>query len=242
MKKLINQPDAVLPEFLEGLVSVSPGLRLLPNGRVVVRADLTDEIKDREVALISGGGSEKPAHVGYVGAGMLSAAVAGDVFTSPSTDSVLQAIRAVTGAAGAILIVKNYTGDRLNFGLAAEVARAEGLTVEMVMVGDDVALARMASAGAGRRGIAGTVFVNTKLRGLLQPKERRFRLFSTISKPLLNQLALWELRFRLAPCRQPVNLASRSVRLKLNLAWVFMERRASGARRSNPLTPWLISW
>ena len=161
MKKLINQPDAVLPEFLEGLVSVSPGLRLLPNGRVVVRADLTDEIKDREVALISGGGSgHEPAHVGYVGAGMLSAAVAGDVFTSPSTDSVLQAIRAVTGAAGAILIVKNYTGDRLNFGLAAEIARAEGLAVEMVMVGDDVALARMASAGAGRRGIAGTVFVH----------------------------------------------------------------------------------
>jgi triose/dihydroxyacetone kinase / FAD-AMP lyase (cyclizing) len=161
MKKLINQPDAVLPEFLEGLVSVSPGLRLLPNGRVVVRADLTDEVKDREVALISGGGSgHEPAHVGYVGAGMLSAAVAGDVFTSPSTDSVLQAIRAVTGAAGAILIVKNYTGDRLNFGLAAEIARAEGLAVEVVMVGDDVALARMASAGAGRRGIAGTVFVH----------------------------------------------------------------------------------
>ena len=119
-KKLINQPDAVVPEFLEGLVSVSTGLRLLPNGRVVVRADLTDEIKDREVALISGGGSgHEPAHAGYVGAGMLSAAVAGDVFTSPSVDSILQAIRAVTGAAGAILLVKNYTGDRLNFGLAA---------------------------------------------------------------------------------------------------------------------------
>ena len=161
MKKLINQPDAVVPEFLEGLVSVSTGLRLLPNGRVVVRADLTDEIKDREVALISGGGSgHEPAHAGYVGAGMLSAAVAGDVFTSPSVDSILQAIRAVTGAAGAILLVKNYTGDRLNFGLAAEIARAEGLSVEAVMIGDDVALARTASAGVGRRGIAGTVLIH----------------------------------------------------------------------------------
>ena len=161
MKKLINEPSAVLHEFLEGFVSVSPGLQLLPNRRVVVRSDFTDEISDREVALISGGGSgHEPAHAGYVGAGMLSAAVAGDVFTSPSVDVILEGIRAVTGRAGAVLIVKNYTGDRLNFGLAAEIARAEGLAVEMVLVGDDVALAASGSGGPGRRGIAGTVFVH----------------------------------------------------------------------------------
>ena len=161
MKKLINEPSAVLHEFLEGFVSVSPGLQLLPNRRVVVRSDFTAEISDREVALISGGGSgHEPAHAGYVGAGMLSAAVAGDVFTSPSVDVILEGIRAVTGRAGAILIVKNYTGDRLNFGLAAEIARAEGLAVEMVLVGDDVALAASGSGGPGRRGIAGTVFVH----------------------------------------------------------------------------------
>ena len=162
MKKLINEPSAVLQEFLEGFVSVSPGLRLLPNRRVVVRSDFTDEISDREVALISGGGSgHEPAHAGYVGAGMLSAAVAGDVFTSPSVDVILEGIRAVTGRAGAVLIVKNYTGDRLNFGLAAEIARAEGLAVEMVLVGDDVALAAASgSGGPGRRGIAGTVFIH----------------------------------------------------------------------------------
>src|SRR4051812_2156805 len=94
---------------------------------------------------------------------MLSAAVAGDVFTSPSPDAVLAAIHAVGGPAGVLLIVKNYTGDRLNFGLAAELARAEGYAVEMVVVGDDVALAANARDGdenAGRRGLAGTILVH----------------------------------------------------------------------------------
>ena len=90
---------------------------------------------------------------------MLSAAVAGEVFTSPSPDAVLAAIRAVTGPPGALLIVKNYTGDRLNFGLAAEMARAEGIAVEMVVVADDVALAATAE-NAGRRGLAGTILVH----------------------------------------------------------------------------------
>jgi dihydroxyacetone kinase len=130
---------------------------------VVIRSDAA-ELRDRRVALISGGGSgHEPAHAGYVGRGMLSAAVAGDVFTSPSPDAVLAAIHAVTGPPGALLIVKNYTGDRLNFGLAAEMARAEGIAVETVIVADDVALAAPGASehtGAGRRGLAGTVFVH----------------------------------------------------------------------------------
>ena len=155
MKKLINEPGAVVPEMLEGLVAVSPGLMLLEGETVVVRAGW-----DRSgVALISGGGAgHEPAHAGYVGPGLLTAAVAGDVFTSPSVDAVLAAIRAVTGEPGALLIVKNYTGDRLNFGLAAEIARSEGLRVAMVVVDDDVALGE--GGGAGRRGIAGTVLVH----------------------------------------------------------------------------------
>ncbi len=155
MKKLINEPGAVVPEMLEGLVAISPGLMLLEGETVAVRAGW-----DRaSVALISGGGAEhEPAHAGYVGPGLLTAAVAGDVFTSPSVDAVLAAIRAVTGDPGALLIVKNYTGDRLNFGLAAEIARTEGLRVAMVVVDDDVALG--AGGGAGRRGIAGTVLVH----------------------------------------------------------------------------------
>jgi len=155
MKKLINNPAAVVPEMLEGLVRLSPGLRLLAASNVVARAAPAEG-----VALISGGGAgHEPAHAGFVGPGLLHAAVAGDVFTSPSTDAVREAIRAVAGPAGVLLIVKNYTGDRLNFGLAAEMARAEGIPAETVIVDDDTAL----EAGphtAGRRGIAGTVLVH----------------------------------------------------------------------------------
>ncbi len=159
MKKLINRPGAVVEEMVEGLVAVYPGLRRLAGQTVVVRADLP-ETAARPVAVISGGGSgHEPAHAGYVGRGMLAAAVAGDVFTSPSPDAVLAAIRATAGPKGALLIIKNYTGDRLNFGLAAEVARSEGVPVETVLVADDAALAG-AVESVGRRGLAGTVLVH----------------------------------------------------------------------------------
>ena len=160
MKKLVNAPRAVVREMLEGLVALAPGQALLEDEAVVVRADTPADPPRRKVAVLSGGGSgHEPAHAGYVGAGMLDAAVAGDVFTSPSTDAVLAAIRAVAGPAGALLVVKNYTGDRLNFGLAAELARAEGIPVETVVVADDVAL-HDTVAPARRRGIAGTVLVH----------------------------------------------------------------------------------
>src|SRR6516164_5394099 len=159
MKKLINRPEAVVEEMVEGLAAVYPGLRRLPGHTVLVRADLPAP-PDRPVAVISGGGSgHEPAHAGYVGRGMLSAAVAGDVFTSPSPEAVLAALRATTGPRGALLVVKNYTGDRLNFGLAAELARAERIPVEIVLVADDVALADSVEH-AGRRGLAGTILVH----------------------------------------------------------------------------------
>ena len=159
MKMLINRPESVVEEMVEGLVALHPGFRRLPGQTVIVRAD-AEAVRDRQVALISGGGSgHEPAHAGYVGRGMLSAAVAGDVFTSPSPDAVLAAIRAVAGKPGAVLIVKNYTGDRLNFGLAAEMARAEGIPVEIVVVADDVALPESEHT-AGPRGLAGTVLVH----------------------------------------------------------------------------------
>jgi len=155
MKKLINDAGRVVPEMLAALVRLQPGLRLLPDAMAVVRDGPTGE-----VAVLSGGGAgHEPAHAGYVGPGLLRGAVSGDVFTSPSTDAVLDAIRAVGGPAGVLLVVKNYTGDRLNFGLAAELARAEGIACEMVVVADDVALAG-AGRSAGRRGIAGTVLVH----------------------------------------------------------------------------------
>ncbi|KXF74708.1 dihydroxyacetone kinase [Paramesorhizobium deserti] len=168
MKKLINDPRAAVREMLEGLADVSPHLALLADENVILRGDLP-EPADRKVAVISGGGSgHEPAHAGYVGEGMLTAAVAGDVFTSPSVDAVLAAILASAGPAGALLIIKNYTGDRLNFSLAAELARKEGIPTETMIVADDVAL-RDIVARDRRRGIAGTVLVH-KIAGAAAEK------------------------------------------------------------------------
>ncbi|MGV3651917.1 MAG: dihydroxyacetone kinase family protein [Devosia sp.] len=163
MKKLINDPRNLVREMLEGLVDLAPGQALLEGEAVILRSDLPEPAA-RPVAIISGGGSgHEPAHAGYVGAGMLSAAVAGDVFTSPSVDAVLAAIRASAGPAGCVLVVKNYTGDRINFGLAAELATLEGIPTEVVVVADDVALAGVVEKSR-RRGIAGTVLIH-KLAG-----------------------------------------------------------------------------
>ena len=159
LKKLINDPRSVVREMLEGLVDSSGHLALVENENIVVQRDLP-QAASRKVAIISGGGSgHEPAHAGYVGEGMLTAAVAGDVFTSPSVDAILAAILTAAGPAGALLVVKNYTGDRLNFGLAAELARDQGIPVEIVVVADDVSLRGRVSPER-RRGIAGTVLVH----------------------------------------------------------------------------------
>ena len=159
LKKLVNDPRHVVREMLEGICDLHPSLALLADYDVVVRADLPSPAR-RAVAVISGGGSgHEPAHAGYVGPGLLAAAVAGDVFTSPSVDAVAAGIRAAAGPAGAVLVVKNYTGDRLNFGLAGELVRAEGIPVEIVVVADDVALHNTVARDR-RRGIAGTVLIH----------------------------------------------------------------------------------
>ncbi|KAL6052034.1 3,4-dihydroxy-2-butanone kinase [Balamuthia mandrillaris] len=163
LKCLLNDTSKVVEEQLEGLVALNPKeLALLEGHNVVVRrAFIAGDHKDEHVALLSGGGSgHEPAHAGFVGEGLLTAAIAGNVFTSPSTASVLAALRTVTGKKGALLIVKNYTGDMLNFGMAAELARAEGLKVNMVIVADDCALSADLTKSAGRRGLAGTVLVH----------------------------------------------------------------------------------
>lgn len=163
MTQFINARENLVTEAIDGLLR-SAGDRLArldgyPHIKVVVRSDW-DKSK---VALVSGGGSgHEPSHAGFVGRGMLTAAVCGEVFASPSVDAVLAGILAVTGDAGCLLIVKNYTGDRLNFGLAAERARALGLRVSMVVVDDDVALPDLPQP----RGVAGTLFVH-KIAGAL---------------------------------------------------------------------------
>lgn len=163
MTQFINSKENIVTEAVDGVVAISGGrlarLDGYPHIRVVVRKDWGKS----KVALVSGGGSgHEPAHAGFVGEGMLTAAVCGDVFASPSVDAVLAGILAVTGPSGCLLIVKNYTGDRLNFGLAAERARAFGLNVEMVVVDDDIALPDLPQA----RGVAGTLFVH-KIAGAL---------------------------------------------------------------------------
>jgi dihydroxyacetone kinase len=163
-----NSAASLVSDAIDGLVMTSEGriARLdLPStvgGFVVVRTDWTK----KRVALISGGGSgHEPSHAGFVGKGMLTAAVCGRVFASPSVDAVLAAIRAVTGQPGALLLVKNYSGDRLNFTLAAERASALGLNVRVVFVHDDIALDGD-TAETSRRGLAGTLFL-TKIVGHL---------------------------------------------------------------------------
>ncbi|MEM6461842.1 MAG: dihydroxyacetone kinase subunit DhaK [Pseudomonadota bacterium] len=163
MKQFINTKETLVTEAIDGTLRTAGGrlarLDGYPHIKVVVRSDW-----DRsKVALVSGGGSgHEPSHAGFVGRGMLTAAVCGEVFASPSVDAVLAGILAVTGKAGCLLIVKNYTGDRLNFGLAAERARAFGHKVSMVVVNDDVALPELPQP----RGVAGTLFVH-KIAGAL---------------------------------------------------------------------------
>lgn len=159
MKKLINDPGRVVEELIDGLVAAHPGLARLAGHPVTVRSDM-EAVRNQHVTVISGGGSgHEPAHAGFVGCGMLSAAVAGEVFTSPSPASILAAIKSVAGENGVLLIVKNYTGDRLSFGLAAEMAKADGILIETVVVADDVALAQTHDR-AEARGLAGTVLVH----------------------------------------------------------------------------------
>ncbi|MFG6082925.1 dihydroxyacetone kinase subunit DhaK [Paracoccus litorisediminis] len=163
MTQFINRREDIVAEAIDGLVAGSGGKLTRLDGYPHIRVVLRAERDPGKVALVSGGGAgHEPSHAGFVGRGMLTAAVCGDVFASPSVDAVLAGILAVTGPAGCLLIVKNYTGDRLNFGLAAERARAFGLKVSMVVVGDDVALPDTPQA----RGVAGTLFVH-KIAGAL---------------------------------------------------------------------------
>ena len=157
VKHFINDRSTIVTEAIDAAVMLGEGklarLDGYPAVKVVVRTDW-DRTK---VAVVSGGGAgHEPAHAGFVGEGLLTAAVCGEIFASPSVDAVLAGILAVTGAAGCLLVVKNYTGDRLNFGLAAERARALGLDVEMVVVADDIAIADALRP----RGLAGTLFVH----------------------------------------------------------------------------------
>ena len=154
MKKLINSPDRVVDEALAGMVAAHGDLIRVIEPNVIVRKDAP---KKGKVGIVSGGGSgHEPMHGGFVGMGMLDAACAGAVFTSPVPDQMQAATRAVNGGAGVLHIVKNYTGDVMNFDMAAQLAESEGITVKAVVMADDVAV-KDSLYTAGRRGVGGTV-------------------------------------------------------------------------------------
>ncbi|WP_131739406.1 dihydroxyacetone kinase subunit DhaK [Actinomadura roseirufa] len=163
MRKLINAPAGVVSDALRGIAAAHPSLRVDPVGGTVVRADAP---RAGKVALVSGGGSgHEPLHAGFVGHGMLDAACPGEVFTSPVPDQIIAASMAVSGGAGVLHVVKNYTGDVLNFRMAAELAEDEEIEVASVVVDDDVAV-EDSTYTAGRRGTGATLFVE-KIAGAL---------------------------------------------------------------------------
>src|SRR5690349_15277005 len=166
MKKLINKPEDVVKEALAGMLAAHPDLiRVDFDQQVIVRKDAPVQGK---VGVISGGGSgHEPMHGGFVGFGMLDAACPGAVFTSPVPDQMLTATRAVNGGAGVLHVVKNYTGDVLNFEMAAELAAAEGIDVESVVTNDDVAV-QDSLYTAGRRGVGVTVLLEKIVGGLAE--------------------------------------------------------------------------
>lgn len=158
MKKIINAVESVEEQMIQGLVKSAPKkLRKLDCGTIVVRAEKKAANK---VALVSGGGSgHEPAHGGFVGEGMLDAAVAGAVFTSPTPDQIFEGIKAVATDQGVLCVVKNYTGDVMNFEMAIEMAADEGIKADHVVVNDDVAV-KDSLYTTGRRGVAGTILVH----------------------------------------------------------------------------------
>ncbi len=155
MKKIINSPDHVVSEMLEGMAKAHPELVYFKEAEVIARKE-----KGKKVGVVSGGGSgHEPAHAGYVGKGMLDAAVSGNVFASPSPDRVLKGIEEANSGEGVLLVIKNYSGDIMNFQMAKDLAEMDDIQVEFVVVRDDVAV-QDSTYSTGRRGIAGTVFVH----------------------------------------------------------------------------------
>jgi phosphoenolpyruvate---glycerone phosphotransferase subunit DhaK len=172
MKKLINEPSAVVAEALLGIEAAHPDLRIDHDNKIIYRGDIP---RTGKVGIISGGGSgHEPLHGGFVGLGMLDAACAGEVFTSPVPDQMLAATRTVDGGAGVLHVVKNYTGDVMNFEMAAELAAVDtGVSVESIVTNDDVAV-QDSTWTAGRRGVGVTVLVE-KIAGAAAEQGRSLK-------------------------------------------------------------------
>lgn len=197
MKKLINNAENVVDEMLRGMVAAHPEyVKRVDGCDVLVRAGGSKG----KVVLVSGGGSgHEPSHGGFVGKGMLDAAVAGAMFTSPTPDQVYEAIKAADGGKGALLIIKNYTGDVMNFEMAADLAADEGITVEKVVVADDVAVEN-STWTTGRRGIAGTVFVH-KCAGAAAEEGKDLAAVKAVAEKVIANVR--SMGMAIAPCTVP---------------------------------------
>jgi dihydroxyacetone kinase-like protein len=196
MKKVINNPEEVVNEMLDGIVKAHPEyVRVIKDKKVIVRANLT-----KKVTLVSGGGSgHEPSHGGFVGKGMLDAAVAGEVFTSPTPDQVFEAIKAIDQGKGVLMVIKNYTGDILNFEMAGEMAEAEGIETASVVVNDDVAVEDSLYT-TGRRGIAGTVFIH-KIAGAAAEKGLELSEVKRVAEKVIANVR--SMGMSLTPCTIP---------------------------------------
>ena len=196
MKKIINDPERVVSEMLAGIEISDSSLKYIPGFEVIARREPNKE----KVAIISGGGSgHEPAHAGYVGRGMLDAAVAGNVFASPSPDRILEAIHQVVGDKGVLMVIKNYSGDIMNFSMAAELAEMEGYKVMSVVTRDDVAVPE-STYSTGRRGIAGTVFVH-KIAGAAAEAGRSLEEVRDVAQKVIDNTR--SMGMAMSPCILP---------------------------------------
>ncbi len=197
MKKIMNNVDAVENEMVLGMVKAYPQyIKKLDCGNVVVRA----RKKEGKVALISGGGSgHEPAHSGFVGEGMLDAAVAGPVFTSPTPDQIYEGIKAIATDKGVFMVVKNYTGDVMNFEMAAEMAEMDGIPVKYVVTNDDVAV-QDGLYTVGRRGVAGTIFVH-KIAGAKAEEGAELEAVQAVAQKVVDNVRTMGMAIK--PCTVP---------------------------------------
>ena len=197
MKKIMNNVDAVENEMVLGMVKAYPQyIKKLDCGNVVVRARKIEG----KVALISGGGSgHEPAHGGFVGEGMLDAAVAGPVFTSPTPDQIYEGIKAIATDKGVFMVVKNYTGDVMNFEMAAEMAEMDGIPVKYVVTNDDVAV-QDSLYTVGRRGVAGTIFVH-KIAGAKAEEGAELEAVQAVAQKVVDNVRTMGMAIK--PCTVP---------------------------------------
>lgn len=197
MKKLINHPNDVVSQMLSGLAKANPSLVYSGDELEVISRI---EKKTNKVGLVSGGGSgHEPAHAGYVGYGMLDAAVAGNVFASPSPDRIIRSIKEASSGAGVLMIIKNYSGDIMNFEMAGEMAEDEGIKVDHIITRDDVAV-QDSTYSTGRRGIAGTVLVH-KIAGAAAEEGKSLQEVKAVGQKAIDNMR--SMGMAMTPCILP---------------------------------------